>query len=347
MAASALSVASTTQDKKARYHDRLLDHIAKVPKPESVGNSKVNTKKLQMQRMLGEVYMKAYADDDLIIALNSTASEHIASKAKAFYPDVDLELQFDSLGPILKCDDDFLVAALSKVMDLGDADWKKALATPGVIEEFAEGCFQVSPSLKMLKELQIKGAMSNFLLRRHEQCGRPMCNFKQDGGLTVTGVTYKDLSYTPKYDDTTGQMTELKFRNGDTVNVSAMLRKSLPLRYNFSDWRAQIMQPPFEPVKLHVLFKAQGTGPYKDPANCELSVKGKLYKDSACKALETFKIDQAAAKGINVAVSAVVAVKEVRKNAESTLKKLKMSEARAKGMEALKRKRAQSDVILA
>jgi hypothetical protein len=201
----------------------------------------------------------------------------------------------------------------------------------------------------MTKELQIKAVMTRFLKLRATACGLPLQSIKTNGGLTSTGALTWKLAgaYLLAFDETTGNLSKIVHRrSGDEATVAqSAFNTNTPLRYNWSEWRACFPNPPLGDTKLHLYFKKAITGPWTPGIIApEFNLKSKEFALMIKTAYDSWKTDLALVQPGNVIAEAVQDLKKSRDEQNVAVKRTRLSDAREKGMAAMKKRREAADV---
>ena len=169
-----------------------------------------------------------------------------------------------------------------------------------------------------------------------------MKSFKEHGGLLPDDkLSWRGPGmYTPVTNQD-GVADKMRFAvNGDAVNISpGWFDKSKGVRNNWSIWRASYVDEPMPEVKLHVLFKTKKLGPYKLEGGGDLNSKSKLYAETVKDAFAKWKADKDTTSSSASSVEAASVVKKARDEAASSAKRSVMTQAREKGVQALKLRR--------
>jgi len=191
-------------------------------------------------------------DPNAILKVHCVYADFVRQLNSQFHKHANPSDQFWEVGSVSKCDQEFLFQKNIDGTDIEVGDDSVLCKHTGNFEILFEAKYQLSCSLKMLNHLQIKDVMSRFLKKRWQSAGRPLEHFKNNGGLgDMSGrLLFKEAgSYTPCYAN--HKLVSIEFRNGDSVQVDgAAFADDVPIRFNFSDWRACFPNGTFGDLKF-------------------------------------------------------------------------------------------------
>jgi hypothetical protein len=329
------------------YPVAMQEWLARMPTPPKGSHEADMKNKLQRDDLL-KVVITGVTHQDLACSLevHKAFQDYLVSKASQYHHAAIASAQFQHVTCVIKCDEKFLLAFMRTKANLTPLELKTCVARTGALEEMVEAEFQLSPSLKMKPELQIRGVMTLFLNTRSAACRTPLSNMKANGGVAADGtLCWKNMTaYTPEF-DVDGKITHITHRLGDKIEVSCPFTKDSMARYIWSDWRACFPNSPHKEVKLHLYFKKEKKGPYAHLAAApDFHFKSKEYDAAVELAFTTWKIAQAAAVAGSLIDTAAHDIKQARDDAASASKRKILDAARTKGAAALKKRRESSDV---
>jgi hypothetical protein len=329
-----------------RYAIVVNDYISSMPLPPSTGDPVRDGETSCKQALLRAVVKGCLHDSEAILKVHGAYADYNDKVLTQYQFGVPRELQFPGLVVFAKMDEVFLGMAMVQITDLTSDILKKSFSKPQNIEDLFEGLFQLPPSLVMLGPLQIKDVALIFLKKRHICVGQPLQDCVAKMAVKMDGtLDYKKLpSYTPKFDDT-GQLVGIRHRNGDEVACTFNVTRDNPMRYAWSDWRCCWPLDPQPSAKLHLFFKKAKKGPYKNDAGAEFGQKGKKYIQAVEAAHEVWRAVKDSTSASAELSKAVDDAKVSRASASKAVKSTKMAAARELGQAAIKRRKAENDVV--
>ena len=289
----ALQMAASTPTKDGHgaaqtFETQVTNYIDRMPAQPKTGDKNKDGQIESTKRLLQHVVEGCLLKPDAILKVHHAFMDFTETEQRQYHPAASRDDQFMSLVPIAKVDDDFILQHILSESDLDKDDLPIVCKASDNIEMLFEASYQLSTSLRMLPELQVKSVIQRFLDARKAQCGNPLKCFKAKGGLGDRSgrLVFKEAgSYVPTYDNM-GILTKLRYHGGDEVDVTdGRIKMGTPIRYNFSDWRACFPNPPFADIKLHLFFKAAKKGPHANDL-VEFNQKSKKYAEAAAHAFQ-------------------------------------------------------------
>lgn len=140
-----------------------------------------------------------------------------------------------------------------------------------------------------------------------------------------------------------GKLLKVKHVSGDEVDCTHCSITTMFVSHdNFMDWGACFVLKPMPAMKVHLLFKAAGTGPYKIP---QLSNNNKFWAQLVDSMVHEWRVARAAAAAIAM-VDIIGDAKRKLEDHEDQIKKDRAVKVRAQAAVVLEQKRARKPVVL-
>ena len=102
---------------------------------------------------------------------------------------------------------------------------------------------------------------------------------------------------------------------------------------------------PMPDAKLHLFFKKDKLGPYRDATASDFGPKSPNYHEMVQVAFNAWTVEQADETVCSKLSKAVASAQTVREKEVNGKKRSRLEIARSTGVEAIKRKKAQGDII--
>jgi hypothetical protein len=239
--------------------------------------------------------------------------------------------------------------AIDWIVDRSDITAKEiadaAKINPDAIPQLLEHGHQLRPGLKVTDRCKVSKVMVGVMTLCNTAHRNPLANIYARGVFSKVSkkLDWTSGSYVLTW--TRNVLTEIEFRNGDSVDVSGEnIRDDWDVIRGWSDMRAALHKANRKDQDLHSFFKSSCTGPH-EPGYSRISgptcKEFKAIEDKAFTEWEQAKSNVGGAIGTTEVVTATTELRTHRKEAKSVC----LATARAAGKRALAARTAESIVV--
>ena len=180
----------------ATFEDTIVRWLGKMPEPVAADGSSVDRIVTEFA-LLKKTIKGCMLNSDAILPVSKAFDDFEEANRFAYHDSASKDEQFSSAGAFTKViDQTWLLTEIQRNTDLLDVDLLVITKRKTNIDELFEAKYQLSPTLKMLPELQIKQVCRGFLEARAIEVGQPLRDIRARG---ILGTSDGKLVWTKRF----------------------------------------------------------------------------------------------------------------------------------------------------